>query len=113
MNPQAQTLVTGTAQWLQWDDVLDVRRNVAAKASDVIAQDYYGASDAYREIKALHPMALDLYADPVRVVYPGGVDRASTPDADGCRRVGVHRDPRRAHQGVVQPRDFPTTGLRL
>lgn len=112
MNPQPQTLVTGTARWLQWNDVLDVRCDVVAKASDEIAQDYYGTSDAYREFKALDPLALDLYVDPVQVVNPGGVDRASTPDAGGGRRMGVHRDLGRANQEVMQPRDFRTLGLR-
>ena len=112
MNPQPQTLVPGTARWVQWNDVLDVRCDVAAEASDVIAQDYSGTGDPYREFEALHPLALDLYVGPVRVVNPGGVDRASTPDVDGGRQVGVHHDPGRAHQGVMQPRDFPTTGLR-
>lgn len=50
MNSQPRGLFHGTELWLQWADAHGARYDDAGKSFDDVARDYYGTSEAYREL---------------------------------------------------------------
>lgn len=141
MYPEPHRLVTETELWLRWADAHGVRYDDSGMSFDEIARDYYGTSDAYRELlapdlmgttSATHQAAadtayvrallieaaigrrggdLDIYVDPVQVLDPAG----RIVSRRSTPEVGGWESiatPVADREEAPQPHACPTTGFR-